>query len=107
MKNSKNSTARPTTLNLDVRRANSAYFQKSGIRKGGKLTQRPFVVFRRNENGINTEIVDNVESLIKLPARTRVMAQWEGKNRSDYVQFTVAQLREFVQANPPQANEVI
>lgn len=89
------------------RKATSAYFDKSGIRNGGTLTQRPFLAVRDRDGRTVIEVVNNVSDLIALPRKTKVMHQWEGKTRSDYVTYTVGQLRDHVEANPPKAGQVI
>jgi hypothetical protein len=49
----------------------------------------------------------SVAGISRGVAVTKVMHQWEGKTRSDYVTYTVGQLRDHVEANPPKAGQVI
>jgi hypothetical protein len=90
-----------------VRRANSAYFEKSGIRAGQTLTQRPFLAIRDNKGRQVIEVVDNITDLVSMPQRTKVLHQWEGKNRSDYIGYTVGNLKEYLAENPPKAGQVV
>lgn len=90
--------SKSTPVFVGGKKAPSTYFQKSGILTGKRQTQRPFLAFRRNDNGVNVEVIEDINELVKLPAKTRVMTQWEGKNRSDYVNFTVGDLRKYYQA---------
>lgn len=90
-----------------VKQANSTYFEKSGIRAGGAQTQRPFLAIRIVNGRSVIEVIDNVQDLVALPKKTKVMHQWEGKNRSDFIGYTVGQLREYCEANPPKAGQVI
>jgi len=85
----------------------TAYFQLSGIRSKKTLPHNPFIVFRQYEDRTVVEIVESPEELVKLPAKTKVMAQWPGKKRSDFVRFTVGDLRKHIADNPKQACQVI
>lgn len=83
------------------------YFELSGIRSTKNLNHTPFLVFQEKNGEISTEIVSKPEDLLKLPAKTKVMAQWRGKKKSDYFQFTVGQLRKHIAENPKHACQVI
>jgi len=85
----------------------TAYFELSGIRNKKKLPQHPFIVFRQYTDRAVIEIVDKPEELVKLPARTKVMAQWPGKKKSDFVKFNVGQLKRHIQENPKHACQII
>lgn len=85
----------------------TAYFELSGIRNKKKLLQNPFIVFRRQTDRTVVEIVESPEELVKLPMKTKVMAQWPGKKKSEFVRFTVGQLRRHIVDNPKHACQVI
>jgi len=85
----------------------TAYFELSGIRNKKKLVQNPFIVFRQYDDRTVVEIVEDPTELLKLPMKTKVMAQWPGKKRSEFVRFTVGQLRKHIEDNPKHACQVI
>lgn len=45
---------------------------------------------------IEVKIIDNKEALLELEDKTPVMGQWSGQWRSDFFQFTVGDLRKFI-----------
>jgi hypothetical protein len=83
------------------------YFNLSGIREYKKLNQHPFLVFVEAEDGIEVRIVDNAANLLSYPDETKVMAQWGGKWKSDFFQFTVGQFRQSVADNPKQPHHIV
>lgn len=85
----------------------SAYFEKSGIRYGQRLDHTPFVVFSEQKDAVTVDIVDNAQDLITYPVDTKVMAQWAGRDRSDFFRFTVGDLRKHIKANPPRSVEAV
>ena len=94
-------------LNTTGRRDVTAFFEMSGIRFKKKEKHHPYIAFRRGTDGVKVEVVESPEQLLKMPARTKVMAQWAGKSRSDFFQFTVGQLRTHLKKNPKHACQVI
>lgn len=104
---SKKNTARPTSVTLSGKPATSHFFELSGIRRGTNQAQRPFIAFSRKNNKVNVEIVEDVRTLVKMPRKTRVMAQWEGKNRSDFYRFTVGDLQTYLEEHPANRNQVV
>lgn len=106
-KRKSNSNRSSTSLELTGKPATSAYFEMSGIRSKGKQMQRPFITFRRRNNKINVELVNDVQKLVQMPLKTRVMAQWEGKERSDFYRFTVGDLKEYLEDNPAKRHQAV
>lgn len=90
-----------------ARAATSAYFEMSGIRRETKLSHNPFLVFNKDGARTTVEIVDSAKDLLTYPTQTKVMAQWAGKQRSDFFQFTVGQLKKHIKENPPRSCEEI
>lgn len=104
-----NSATKKTTRTKVItagKNATSAYFEKSGIRHGGKMIQNPFIAFNEG-NEVEVELVDDIKDLIKRSSTVKVMARWPGKIRSDYVNFTVGDLKKHINANPPRSSEVV
>lgn len=95
------------TVKLENEKSKTAYFEKSGIRFGERLKHNPFIVFRESDDKVTVEVVDNAKDLIKLPNKTRVIAQWRGNNQSDFVQFTVEDLRTHCKKNPKHTCQVV
>ena len=85
------------------------YFILSGIRECKKLNFTPFLVFIPNDNGdIKTEIVYNAKELLSnYQDDIKVMAQWAGKYKSDFFQFSVGQFRDFCKANPKDSYQLV
>jgi len=96
-----NSNSKKTSLIETTGKANaSAYFERSGIRYGDKLNHNPFLVFEEDSKNINVKIVNTISDLVKYPSRSKVMAQWPGKQKSDFFKFTVGDLRKHIRENP-------
>jgi hypothetical protein len=82
------------------------YFAKSccllefngGIKKT-KLTHCPFLVFIENNNAIEVKIVDKVNDLLLFSDNTKVMSQWRGQYSSDFFQYTIGDVRQFILQN--------
>lgn len=83
------------------------YFAKSGIREFKRLRHTPFLAFREGQGWTNVEIVDSIDKLLMYPDEAKVMGLWPGKHHSDYVNFTVGQLRQFVAAHPKESFEMV
>lgn len=104
---SKKTNVKPTSVTLSGKSATSTFFEKSGIRRGTNQAQRPFLAFSRKNNKVNVEIVEDIRTLVRMPRKTRVMTQWEGKNRSDFYRFTVGDLQEYIEEHPATRNQVV
>ena len=86
----------------------AAFFEMSGMRFKKKDKHHPFLVFvPEDETNVRVDLVENAEQLVKYPAATKVMAQWPGKSRSDFFQFTVGQLRRHIRENPRHVCQLI
>ena len=83
------------------------YFRLSGIREHAKLSHTPFLVFVIANDGVEVEIVESATKLLQFPDDTQVMPQWSGDWRSDFFQFTVRDLRQFIANNPPESYDVV
>jgi hypothetical protein len=83
------------------------YFKLSGIREYKELSRTPFLVFVVNGETVEVKIVDNARQLLTYPDETQVMAQWSGRYRSDFFQFTVGQLRDYVAKHPASSHHVV
>jgi hypothetical protein len=64
-----------------------------------KLVHTPFLVFVENGDGIEVEIVDQASALTKHPRETKLMVQWRGEWRSDFVQGTVGDVLDALETN--------
>ncbi len=96
-------------LNTDkkIRTANRHFFEGSGIRNCKEQKQRPFLVFRPTKTRMNVDLCFNTNDLLDMPDNTKVMAQWQGKSRSDFYRFTVRELKQHIADNPRQARQRI
>ena len=83
------------------------YFKLSGVRESKKRTHTPFLVFVESDGDVEVKIVDSPIGLLGFPDETKVMAQWPGKWRSDFFQFTVGQFRAHTSEHPKQAHHVV
>lgn len=79
----------------------ASFFAKSDVLSNRKLDHHPFLVFVTSGNIVAVAIVKNAVDLLNYSDDAPVMAQWPGEFRSDFFKFTVGQLREWVQNNPP------
>jgi type II secretory pathway component PulK len=84
-----------------IRSANRHFFELSGIRKNRTEKQRPYIVMRPTQTRVNMDVALTAAELLELPDNTKVLAQWKGKSRSDFYQFTVRELRSHIRNNPP------
>ncbi len=82
------------------------YFRYSGIRSQKRLKHHPFLVFVCSDE-VEVCIVDNIKTLLEYSDDVQVMSQWEGEYKSDFFQFTVGELRNFIAENPPTAMEQV
>ena len=62
-----------------------------------KLTHHPYLAYVRKfvdlRDELHVEVIDTTEKLLTLPDATKVMQQWPGKWRSDFMRFTVGDVR--------------
>lgn len=72
------------------------YFRLSGVLEWKELKHSPFLVFVEGKETIEIKIVKNTTELLNYADETKVMAQWKGEWRSDFFQFTVGQVRAFL-----------
>jgi|GEM_PF-4062631 len=84
-----------------------AYFKLSGIREYKELTHTPFLVFVLSSNMVEVKIVGNAKKLLEFPDETQVMAQWRGEWRSDFFQFKVGDLRNYVVKHPAEKHHIV
>jgi hypothetical protein len=70
------------------RKGTQDYFRTSGVLRE-VLNHTPFLAFVINGDIVDIRIVESARALVMLPPDTQVMAQWRGKYRSDFFQFTV------------------
>src|SRR5262245_57408155 len=66
----------------------AAFWDKSGILEYKTYTHYPILAFVAGEEGIVVRIIERPEQMESLPPETKCMAQWPGKWRSDFFQFT-------------------
>ncbi len=71
-------------------------FKLSGIIEYKKLNHTPFLAFIENGDNVEVKIIDNSKHLLELPDNTKVMAQWRGDWHSDFFQFCVGDVRQYV-----------
>jgi len=77
------------------------------MRENKNNPHTPFLVFLFENNTIKIEIVEDPTKLLTFPDSTKVMAQWHGKYRSDFFQFTIKQLKAHIRKNPKQSYQEI
>jgi hypothetical protein len=94
-------------LITSVKKAPSVFFEKSGIRTKNKFIHSPVIALVNKDGKVTVKIIDTPEALISMPKRTKIVAQWIGKNRSDYFSFSVGKLREYIENNPKKAGMAI
>ena len=85
----------------------SVFFEKSGIRTKKNFDHHPMLAFVRKDGNLVVRLVTTPQELVGLPLKTRVMAQWVGKTRSDYFTFSVGKLKEYIANNPKKPEQVI
>lgn len=56
----------------------------------------PFLVFSRGQNLVQIKFEENPRSLLDYPGDTLILAQWSGEFRSDYFQFKVDDLWNYI-----------
>ncbi len=83
-----------------VKKAPSVFFEKSGIRTKKKFKHHPVLAFIKKNGNVTVIVVDTPEDLLKMPKRTKIVAQWTGKKRSDYFTFSVGKLCKYIEENP-------
>jgi hypothetical protein len=86
------------------------YFSLSGIRENRRLNHYPFIVFNVNQskNELKVEIVHSIKELLEqYTDEVQVMAQWAGQWRSDFMQFNVGDLRQYIKENPKKDYQII
>lgn len=83
------------------------YFRLSGMRENKKNPHHPFLVFDTRNRKIQVKIIENPVELLSFSDGTKVMAQWSGRWRSDFFQFTIGQLKKFISENPAQSYNLI
>jgi hypothetical protein len=90
-----------------IRVANRHFFEESGIRNNKKQTQHPYLVVKKLKTRVNLNLVYTAAELLTYPNTTKVLAQWQGKNRSDFYCFKVMDLRKHIIEHPPKATQKI
>jgi hypothetical protein len=93
--------------NKNIRAANRYFFENSGMREGKGIAHHPFIVFKRTDKRINVEVVEDPVQLLTFPPRTKVIAQWKGKRKSNFFRFTVGQLKKYISDNPAKGRQKI
>jgi hypothetical protein len=72
-------------------------FRISGVLSYSKLNHTPFIVFQELDEGIVVALVRNKDELLmSYSDETKVMVQWKGQWRSDFFQFTVGDVRDYL-----------
>lgn len=77
------------------------FFEQSGIRSYAVLNHTPILAFvysslcgpEERDDGLQVRIIAKPVDLLSLDDAVKCMAQWQGKHRSDFFQFTVGQFR--------------
>lgn len=83
------------------------YFKLSGIREYRSLPHTPFLVFVVEDSSVKVKLIDKPKDLLTFSDETKVMGQWAGKYRSDFFQFTIGDLKKYIEKNPPQEHHRI
>jgi hypothetical protein len=84
-----NDAPQPAHILLPGRRDLGDLFRISGLFNGSEQKHNPFLVFDVRENEVVVRIVRYSTALLNFPPETQVMAQWPGKWRSDWFNFSV------------------
>jgi hypothetical protein len=90
-----------------IRKANSHFFEESGIRSNRSTKQHPYLILRKTKTRLNVDLVFNSEDLLELPNNTKVLAQWKGKKRSDFYGFKVVDFKKHLAENPRQPRQKV
>ena len=83
------------------------FFKLSAFREYKKLSHRPVLIFRETPNQVQVEIIEKTGDLLLLPPETKCMTQWSGEWRSDFIQFTIGELLEYIKKNPKESYQYI
>jgi len=83
------------------------YFKLSGIRECEELPHHPFLVFQEEGRETSLNIVHKPAELITFPDENIVIAQWEGKYRSDWFKFKVNDFKNYIKKYPKKEYYVI
>ena len=81
-----------TTGRTDI----ESYFRLSGVLESQQLAHTPFIVFNSDGANVSVEIVRSVQDLLTYSEDTKVMGQWGGKYRIDFFQFTIKDVKKFL-----------
>ena len=97
-------TARAATIGVETAGGTDVetYFQLSGCLEFKKLNHTPFLAFVCQDSSVIVRIIESADALLALPDGTPVMGQWRGEWRSDFFQFTVGQMRVYLQERAPE-----
>ncbi len=90
-----------------IRKANSHFFEESGIRANKEQKQHPYLVLRKTKTRLNIDLAFTAEELLNLPDNTKILAQWKGKKRSDFYGFKVADFKKHLAENPKQVRQKV
>ena len=58
-----------------------------------QLKLSPYIAFVEKDENIIVRVIIKVDEVLELPDETKLMCLWPGKYRSDYFQFSVAELK--------------
>jgi hypothetical protein len=83
------------------------YFQRSGIREHTNLNHTPLLVFQVDGDTVTVEILERADKLLEYSNDTRVMGQWKGNWRSDFLQFSVGQFRDHIAEHPRESWQMV
>lgn len=74
-------------------------FTKSDLLTASNLNHTPFLVIESEpvDDAVYIAVVGNKEALLTYPDSASVLAQWKGQFRSDWLQFTVGDVRRFLE----------
>jgi len=72
-----------------------AFFSGSGYFGSSKMrwTRYPLLAFVCGDDAVQVRIIDRLADALSLDDATPCMMQWAGQWRSDFFQFTIADLR--------------
>lgn len=80
---------------LEKLKEEDSYGMKSIVEESIEKIKKEVIEF---EEGFEVKVVSNKDSLLRYPDETKVMGQWRGEWRSDFFQFTVGDVRKFLEA---------
>lgn len=98
-KTTKKTTAKKIRVITEGRTDLDELFRLSYLLSSNHLNHTPFIAFVTEKDSVRVRVIPNRNFLLELPDDTPVMAQWQGQWRSDFFQFKVSDVRNYIKRN--------